>query len=63
MPVGSGRRGDGDERRPDDPVAEPVAAPDHVDDLAFGAARARDGGDRLVLAGIERRARRGLDLA
>jgi hypothetical protein len=35
---GSGRirrRGDGDERRPDDPVAELVATADDVDDLAL----------------------------
>ena len=46
--------GDGDERRPDDAVAEAVAAPDLVDDLALGPAGARDADDRLVLARIER---------
>jgi hypothetical protein len=63
---GSGRirrRGDGDERRPDDPVAELVAAADDVDDLALRPAGAGHGGDRLVLAGVERRARRRVDRA
>ena len=46
---------------PDDAVAQPVAAPDLVDDLALGAAGARDAHDRLVLARVERRAGRRLD--
>src|SRR5688500_6971696 len=59
--VGRGRHRD--EGRSDDAVAEPVAAPDLLDDLALGPPRARDGGDRLVIAGVERRARRRVDLA
>src|SRR3954452_19681412 len=54
-------RGDRDERRPDDPVAELVAATDDVDDLALCPAGARDVGDRLVLARIERDAGDRLD--
>src|SRR5262245_19265995 len=57
------RRGDGDEGRPDDAVAEPVAASDLLDDLAVLAAGARHRRDRLVLAGVERPTRRGVDLA
>ena len=52
---------DGDEGRAEDAVAEAVAAPDLLDDLALGAAGARDVGDRLVLARVERRAGRGVD--
>ena len=36
-----GRRGDGHEGRPQDAVAELVAAPDDLDDLALGPAGAR----------------------
>src|SRR5436305_14962040 len=49
-----------DERWADHPVAELVAAPDDVDDLAFGATAARDVGDRLVLARVESRTGGGL---
>ena len=55
---GVARGGDGHERRPDDPVAQPVAAPDLLDDLALGAAGAGHVGDGLVLARVERRAGR-----
>ena len=50
-PVPRGR--DRDEGGPDDAVAEPVAAPDLVDDLALRAAGAGDAHDGLVLAGVE----------
>ena len=43
-------------------VAQSVTPPDLLDDLALGAARARHVGDRLVLARIEWRAGRGVDL-
>ena len=58
-PSGGARHGD--ERRADDPVAQPVAAPDLVDDLAIGAAGPGDAHDGLVLARVERRAGRRLD--
>src|SRR4051794_39515532 len=45
--------GDRDESRPDHPIAQPVAAADLLDDLAFGSFRAWNVEDRLVLAGIE----------
>src|SRR5512142_2301794 len=54
-------RGGGDHRGPDHPVAEPVAAPQLLDDLAVAAIPRRDVGDRLVLAGIEGQPRRRLD--
>src|SRR4051794_28103593 len=44
---------DRDEGRPDHAVAEPVAAADLLDDLAFGPVAARDVQDRFVLARIE----------
>src|SRR4029079_13931345 len=44
-------------------MAEPVAAPDLLDDLAVPVGRARNGRDRLVLAGVEWRSGRGVDLA
>src|SRR5215212_2062018 len=54
---GLGSRGHGHEGRPQDAVAELVAAPDDLDDLALGPSRARDVHDGLVLAGIEWRPR------
>ena len=51
------RGGDGHEGRPDDAVAESIAAPDLLDDLALGLVGVRDVGDRLVLARVERPAR------
>src|SRR5512141_2292145 len=51
-----GGRGDGHEGRPQDAIAELVPAPDDLDDLALRPAGARDVDDRLVLAGVERRA-------
>ncbi len=56
-----GGRGDRDEGRSQDPIAELVAAPDDVDDLAFGPAGAGNVDDRLVLARVERLAGLGLD--
>src|SRR5258705_11125359 len=54
-------RGDGHEGRPDDAVAESVAAPDLLDDRALGLVAAGDVGDRLVLARVEVAARRRID--
>src|SRR4051812_5721002 len=52
---------DGHEGRPDDPIAEAVAAPDLLHDLAVAPAAARDVDDGLVLARIEGRAGQGGD--
>src|SRR6478672_5236253 len=49
-----GRRGDGHEGRPEDAIAELVAAPDDLDDLALVPAGAGHVDDRLVLARVER---------
>ena len=51
----------GHEGRADDAVAEAVAAPDLLDDLALGPAGAGHVGDGLVLARVERPAGRGVD--
>ena len=48
-------------RRWDDPVAQPVAAPDLLDDLALGPVGVRDVGDRFMFARVERPARRRID--
>src|SRR5829696_5184809 len=48
-----GRRRDGDQRGPDDRVAEPVPSPDLVDDLALLAAGPRDADDGFVLTRVE----------
>src|SRR5215213_3472588 len=57
----AGVLGDGHEGRPDHPVAESIAAPQLLDDLAAGAAGIRDVGDGLVLSGVEVGAWRRLD--
>ena len=46
--------GDGDERRPDDPVPEAVAPPDLLDDRAVRQASAGHVGDGIVDARVER---------
>src|SRR6476646_6212521 len=51
----------GHEGRPDHAVAEAIAAPDLLDDLALGPVRARDVRDGFVLARIERSAGRRID--
>src|SRR5436190_9470209 len=56
-----GGRRHGDECRADDAVTEAVATPNLFDDLPVGVIRARDIGDRLVLARVERATRRGVD--
>src|SRR4029079_10615866 len=61
--VGVGVRGHGHEGRPHDAVAEAVPAADLLHDVAVVAASARHRRDRLVLARVERAARRGVDLA
>src|SRR3954468_1546856 len=58
---GVSRGGDRDEGRPDHAIAQPVTAADLLDDLALGAFSAWNVQDRLVLAGIERSTRRGVD--
>jgi hypothetical protein len=61
-PAGRGIAGrNGHEGRPDDSIAELVATPDDVDDLALRAPAAGHVRDRLVLARVERRAGDGLD--
>ena len=71
-PLGSsdgsgGRRGvasgDGDEGRSEDAVAEPVAAPDLLDDRALGLAGPGHVDDGVVLSWIERPAGSGVDRA
>ena len=59
--VGGGGCGDGHEGRAQDAVAQPIAAPGGLDDLALGPAGAGDGGDRFVFARVESRARRCVD--
>src|SRR6185369_10463284 len=58
---GAGVLRDGDQRRPDHPVTEPVAAAQLLDDLAAGAPGPGHVGDRFVLVRVEMHAGRRVD--